>query len=147
MRFELVINLYGHQPAETILQHEDGNEPERDAGGADEDTEPAHGVSVDGPEADAVGIRREIGHQERDDRKCEKDPAVALVFFPAGTQAAASREHRDDDGEKRDPRERLKRRVRKERAPSVPTPNAEAKLDGGRHETGYEYRNRGRKAP
>ena len=57
-RDQLVSGLDRNQPAKPMAEHKDRPEPQRSAGREEEDTEPANGVAVEGPELLAVGVGR-----------------------------------------------------------------------------------------
>jgi len=58
--------LNGDQPAEPAPEHKDRPDPQRTSGGEENDTKPANGIPVEGPEPLSVGVRRQIGGEHAD---------------------------------------------------------------------------------
>ena len=82
--------LDGHQPAEPVAEHEDRPEPQRAAGGEQNDPEPADGVAINGPKLVPVGVGREESLQQPDRSERRKDPAIASILAYAGGNLSAA---------------------------------------------------------
>jgi hypothetical protein len=84
--------LDGDQPAEPTAEHEDRPDPQRATGGKKDDAEPTSGIPVEGPEPFPVGVGRQIGGKEPDQREGCEDPAVGAILALAATEISAAEE-------------------------------------------------------
>src|SRR5260370_33566092 len=94
-RHQRVPPLDRHQPAEAMAEHEYRPDAQRAARGEEHDAEPAHGISIDRPEFDPVGIGRQIGHQQPDHPERREHPAVAAILALAGAEISAAEQRYD----------------------------------------------------
>src|SRR5215471_6211225 len=86
--------LDGDEPAEPAAEHEHRPDPQRTAGGEENDAKPANGVAVEGPEILPIRVGRQIGEQNSDHAEGREHPAVAFILALAGTEISAA-EQRD----------------------------------------------------
>src|SRR5262245_11189385 len=84
--------LNGDQPAESMTEHEDRPDAQRTADREENDAKPTDGISVQGPELNAVGVGGDIGHQEPDHSESCEHPAVAAILALARTEISAAEE-------------------------------------------------------
>lgn len=84
IRDQSMPGLDGYQPAEPPAEHKNRPDPQRAAGGEEEDSKPTNGVPVEGPELLSVGVSRQITRQQRDQREGYEYPAVGAVLAHAG---------------------------------------------------------------
>jgi hypothetical protein len=85
----------------------------RTPGGEEHDAEPAHGVTVERPKVDAVGVCRQIGLQQPDQSESCDHPAVVTVLAFAGTEISAAEQRNTGEHEEHD-RKRDQGRMREE---------------------------------
>ncbi len=114
-----------------MAEHEYRPDAQRAARGEEHDAEPAHGISIDRPEFDPVGIGRQIGHQQPDHPERREHPAVAAILALAGAEISAA-EQRDDAEDDEHDGERAQRRVREEGCKGPPTEDGEGEISKAR---------------
>lgn len=94
---ESVVALDGDESAEAVAENEDGPEADCAAEEIEGDADPAGGVSVDGPEVEAVGVGGNESEQKTDDGKSEDDPTIAAIFANTGADVASGEIGEDDE--------------------------------------------------
>jgi hypothetical protein len=82
--------LDGHQPAEPVAEHKDWPDPQRTAGGEENDAKPANGIPIEDPELLSISVGRQISSHEPDQPKDYDDPAVATILAHTGAQISAT---------------------------------------------------------
>ena len=80
IRDQSMPGLDGYQPAEPPAEHKNRPDPQRAAGGEEEDSKPTNGVPVEGPELLPVRPGRQKGVEQPDQTKGCENPAVAAVL-------------------------------------------------------------------
>src|SRR5262245_22975823 len=82
--------LDGNEPAEAAAEHEHRPDPQRTAGGEENDAKPANSVAVESPEILAIRVGRQIGEQNSDHAESCEHPAIAFILAFAGTEISAA---------------------------------------------------------
>src|SRR5215831_10582215 len=90
-----VARLDRDEPAEAIAQNKDRHYPQHAAGGKDHNAEPPHGIAIDRPESDPVGVGGNVASQQSDNPEGNQDPAIASVFFDACAEISTGETRHD----------------------------------------------------
>ena len=130
MRDERVPALDRDQSAEPAAEHEHRPDPQRTAGGEEHDAEPAHGVTVDGPQLSPVGVGRHIRQQQRDHTERHEHPAVAAILALARAEISRAEQRGGREYDKHD-RKRDQGRMGKEGGKAAQPENREPQIGEG----------------
>jgi hypothetical protein len=77
-------------PLNPMAEYKDWPDPQRTAGGEENDANPTNGLAIESPELLAVCVRREIGVDQPDQPKGYDDPAVGTILAYTGAQISTT---------------------------------------------------------
>src|SRR6202048_1814339 len=89
-RNQLVPGLYGNKTAEAMAEHEYRPHPHRAARSEQSNANPAHPISVDGPELVAIRVGRQPRAQQPEQTENRQYPAVRAILPLARAEVAAA---------------------------------------------------------
>src|ERR1700758_2356982 len=135
--------LDGDEPAEAVAEHEYRPNPQRPAGGGENDAKPANGVAVEGPEIHPIRIGRQIGEQNSDHAEGREHPAVATILALAGTEISAAEQRHTRQHEAHD-HKRDEGRVGEKGRKGAPAEDREPEIGERCHHGDECYFRRGR---